>query len=253
MELAAIAGFTPLAQLTALPGNALIAAWKKKYKPWTVKLRRNRLAEFLRWLENLGAPRTALDALDNVRKPGPRMTIASEQEIEALLRAAAPDMRALLIMTSRLALRWNEALSATPRMWNRESSTITLPTKGHRQHILPMPDELATLFQLATHADEPDTPVIQLLAGKAISHYGIRLRWNALKKRAGVSPQLRPHDLRRTAATHLYTNTKDLRAVQQLLGHSHLASTVGYIAYLEPDKLRPLLAQLYLPKGEKTQ
>jgi site-specific recombinase XerD len=43
------------------------------------------------------------------------------------------------------------------------------------------------------------------------------------------------HTLRRTKATLIYRRTKNLRAVQLLLGHSKLESTVRYLGIEDDD------------------
>ena len=45
------------------------------------------------------------------------------------------------------------------------------------------------------------------------------------------------HSLRRTKATLIYRRTKNLRAVQLLLGHSKLESTVRYLGIEVDDAL----------------
>jgi len=46
------------------------------------------------------------------------------------------------------------------------------------------------------------------------------------------------HSMRRTKATLIYRRTKNLRAVQLLLGHSKLESTVRYLGIEVDDALR---------------
>jgi integrase len=57
-------------------------------------------------------------------------------------------------------------------------------------------------------------------------------------KGAGLDPaRYGTHSMRRTKATLIYRQTKNLRAVQILLGHSKLESTVRYLGIEIDDAL----------------
>lgn len=56
-------------------------------------------------------------------------------------------------------------------------------------------------------------------------------------KQPGWTLQLGTHSMRRTKATLIYKRTKNLRAVQLLLGHSKLESTVRYLGIEVDDAL----------------
>ena len=57
--------------------------------------------------------------------------------------------------------------------------------------------------------------------------------WKIMKKyanEAGVSDEITPHTLRHSVAAHLLENGADVRAVQEILGHVDITSTMKYTA-----------------------
>ena len=70
-------------------------------------------------------------------------------------------------------------------------------------------------------------------------------QWKALKKRAGIRPELRIHDLRRTLAEDVWNATHDLRAVQAQLGHRSPTTTARYLAdRITLQDLKPILRKV---------
>ena len=64
--------------------------------------------------------------------------------------------------------------------------------------------------------------------GNRLTHRSIQKRMETWGIRQGLNSHLNPHKLRHSFATHMLEASSDLRAVQELLGHSNLSTTQIY-------------------------
>ncbi|WLD95143.1 tyrosine recombinase XerC [Alkalihalobacillus sp. AL-G] len=83
--------------------------------------------------------------------------------------------------------------------------------------------------------------------GEPLAQSGVRKVLRELIKKTSLTMHITPHMLRHTFATHLLNEGADLRAVQELLGHSNLTATQVY-THVTKDRLQHLY-KTYHPRA----
>jgi integrase/recombinase XerD len=108
--------------------------------------------------------------------------------------------------------------------------------KGGKQRIVPVGsfarravDAYLVRVRPVLAARGTATPALFLgLRGHALSRQNAWLVIKAAAERAGVTEEISPHTFRHSFATHLIAGGADVRVVQELLGHSSVATTQIY-------------------------
>lgn len=130
-------------------------------------------------------------------------------------------------------------------------NTIRVLGKGNKERMIPMGapavKALNTYINDARSqlANDKSARALFLGArGKRIDQRAVRtIVYEALSALEGVE-RMGPHALRHSAATHLLEGGADLRTVQEILGHSSLATTQIY-THVSTDRLRQAFKQAH--------
>lgn len=149
---------------------------------------------------------------------------------------------ALLELLYGSGLRISEALGLNVQDVKRESETIKVFGKGSKERIVPLSDtcKKALAAWLEKRAVLPaERGEKALFIGKRGRRLNRReanriIEW--YRQKVGIATRVSAHDLRHSFATHLLEGGADLRSVQELLGHSKIATTQRY-THLDMDAL----------------
>ncbi|MBO4567549.1 MAG: site-specific tyrosine recombinase XerD [Bacteroidales bacterium] len=80
--------------------------------------------------------------------------------------------------------------------------------------------------------------------GTSLTRQSVFLLVKSLAEKAGIKKTISPHTLRHSFATHLLEGGADLRAVQQMLGHSSISTTEIY-THVSDEYLREVITMFH--------
>lgn len=186
--------------------------------------------------------------------------VLSVQEVERLIESVTLDDelafrdRALLELAYGAGLRVSEWCSLGVKDVLLDELVVRVFGKGGKERIVPIGRKAAGAVAVYLRELRP-----RLERGKGegrlfLNSRGAPLRrmsaWTLLRKyveRSGIEKPVTPHTLRHSFATHLLEGGADLRAVQEMLGHSDISTTQLY-THVDREHLRQV-HRSYHPRG----
>jgi integrase/recombinase XerC len=207
--------------------------------PRSVQRRLSAVRTFCGYLQREGLAR-ANPAVD-VRAPkaGRRLPQTLDADQMAQLLAAPADdalaQRDLAIMELLYSsgLRLAELVGLDLTAIDLADRTVRVLGKGSKTRIVPVGSKAVTalrawLKERAGLAPQDQTALFVGRNGRRLGARAIQLRIAAAAKAAGLPVGVHPHLFRHSFATHLLESSKDLRGVQELLGHADISTTQIY-------------------------
>lgn len=156
--------------------------------------------------------------------------VLSEQEVELLLGASRQHSllaAALLTFLYATGLRVSEACSL--QLQDVGDEGVRVKGKGGKERFVPIARaSLAILDEYLAHRKDQEQNALFVTRKGPISRSGVWQMIKEVAKSAGIAKSISPHTLRHCFATHLLERGADLRIIQEMLGHSSIATTDRY-------------------------
>ncbi|MDH4069102.1 MAG: site-specific tyrosine recombinase XerD [Ignavibacteria bacterium] len=191
--------------------------------------------------------------------------VLTHAEVERILKQAAArpgdtrDLwirdRAILEVLYATGMRVSELVALKRTQIHHSEEIVRVFGKGSRERLIPIG---RPALQWVTRYDQTVRPrlarsgkggdaLILNARGGAMSRMSI---WNTVRKyaaAAGIRKEVHPHTFRHSFATHLLEGGADLRAVQEMLGHSNIATTQIY-THIDREYLKEV-HRTFHPRG----
>jgi len=228
----------------------------------TLARRATAVRVFTAWLARTG--RIPADIGATLRSPKPHQVlppVLRQDEARDLIDAAtrlADDgsptgLRdvAMLELLYATGVRVGELVGLDIDDVDRSRNVLRVFGKGRKERTVPFGNPAATSVDAWLRLGRPRLVVPGAGAALFVGSRGRRIDQRAVRtlvhrRIADVegAPDIGPHGLRHTAATHLLEGGADLRSVQELLGHASLATTQLY-THVSTDRLRQAYRQAH--------
>ena len=152
--------------------------------------------------------------------------------------------RALLELAYASGLRAEELVNLDMGSVHFDSEEVRVEGKGGKTRIVPVGEPALRAMarytergRMALVSDHDEQALFLSKSGRRLQTSDVRRRLRVWARAAALQGGVSPHALRHSFATHLLDGGADLRAIQELLGHSSISTTQVYTR-VESARLR---------------
>ena len=226
------------------------------------------IRQFMKWAEQ--GNYLAINPADDFqikRQPRPLPGMIDIETVNQIIDQAAPEKpieqqlwlrdKAMLELLYSSGLRLAELQTLTIRDIDFNRLLLKITGKGNKTRIVPFGSkaqqsliEWLKIYRIWQGEFRPESRVFITQRGNPITPRQIENRVKYQAQRAQVNVDLHPHLLRHCFASHMLSNSGDLRAVQEMLGHSNLTTTQIY-THIDFERLAQVYDQAH-PRAQKT-
>jgi integrase/recombinase XerC len=207
--------------------------------PRSVQRRLSAVRGFFNYLlrEKLVAGNPALD----IRAPKAAKRLPGTLDVDQLNHlldippedALAVRDKAIMELFYSSGLRLDELVGLDIAQLDLVDRMVRVLGKGQKTRVVPVGRKAtealhAWLRERAALANVGESALFVGRNGSRLKHRAVQLRIAHWARRKGLPSHVYPHLFRHSFATHLLESSKDLRGVQELLGHADIATTQIY-------------------------
>lgn len=200
-----------------------------------------------------------LDEIKNPKRTKSLPKSLNESEVKNLIEAVHWDEttslykqklkmrdKVILALLYSSGIRVSELVNLITRDIDFNERTIRIRGKGDKDRIVLFDNQTKNLIMEYIKIRNSDCDYLFINKnGKKLTSRYVQMMIKKYAKEAGIEKKVTPHILRHSFATHLLKNGVDIRAIQQLLGHSSLSTTQIYTS-VDMDTLKTFYDQAKL-------
>lgn len=203
------------------------------------------------------------DVSENISRPKLRKKLPKTLSVDDVDKLLDIDIKteydyrnkAMMELMYGSGLRVSELISLDIHSIDFTNCIIRITGKGSKDRIVPVGEysmyylnkylEVRSSMLKSEHTDA----LFLNNHGKRMTRQGFFKNLKLILKKQGLDEEISPHTLRHSFATHLLERGADLRSIQELLGHSDIATTRIY-THISDNKVREEYDK-YHPRGHK--